>query len=296
MSHSHDRLHRETHLSPTEVEEVENRLLLRPVAVYEVVREEGEEELERPVSSLWWSGLAAGVSIGFSLACEGILHAHLPDAPWRHLLESWGYTVGFLIVILARQQLFTESTLTVVLPILAEPSRARLRRGATVWGVVLAANMVGTAIFAGAIAVGGLFPAEFAEGMRAIARHLMADDASTLFWRAIVSGWLVATVVWLIPTAEAAAFFVIAMVTYLIAVLGLTHVVAGAVDVFLLVFDGEIGIGRAVTGFFLPTLAGNVIGGSALFALLTYAQVREEIEEDATLPQASAPGAGKDHA
>ena len=46
----------------------------------------------------------------------GVLHALLPDAPWRPLVQSWGYTVGFLVVILARQQLFTEVTLTAFLP------------------------------------------------------------------------------------------------------------------------------------------------------------------------------------
>jgi formate/nitrite transporter FocA (FNT family) len=30
-------------------------------------------------------------------------------------------------------------------------------------------------------------------------------------------------------------------------------------------------------GFLLPTLAGNVVGGTILFALLNYAQVRDEI-------------------
>jgi formate/nitrite transporter FocA (FNT family) len=30
---------------------------------------------------------------------------------------------------------------------------------------------------------------------------------------------------------------------------------------------------------FLPTLAGNVFGGTLMFAVLSYAQVREEIEE-----------------
>jgi formate/nitrite transporter FocA (FNT family) len=58
-----------------------------------------------------WSGLAAGLSMGFSLVVEGLLRHHLPDAPWRPLIESFGCTTGLIIVILGRQQLFTESTL-----------------------------------------------------------------------------------------------------------------------------------------------------------------------------------------
>ncbi|MEJ1157048.1 formate/nitrite transporter family protein [Prosthecomicrobium sp. N25] len=283
MAGERERLHHEPHLSEGEAQAIEDRLMLRPVAVYEVVRQEGEEELARPASSLWWSGIAAGISIGFSLVAEGVLHGMLPDAPWRHLVESWGYTVGFLIVILGRQQLFTESTLTAVLPALADPSRAHATGLARVWGIVLAANMVGTAVFAAGLAWGRFVPAEFDAGILAVARHLMEAGSADFFFRAIVSGWLIATVVWLIPSSESAAFFVIAAITYLIALLGVTHVVAGAVDVFYLVFLGEISAGHALFGFFLPTLLGNIVGGSALFALVAYAQVREEM---ATEPRA----------
>jgi formate/nitrite transporter FocA (FNT family) len=37
------------------------------------------------------------------------------------------------------------------------------------------------------------------------------------------------------------------------------------------------GLETAIFRFFLPTLAGNVFGGTILFSVLSYAQVREEI-------------------
>src|SRR3954465_14593220 len=86
--------------------------------VYKAILKEAEDELERPSSALFWSGLAAGLSMGFSLVAEGLLRAHLPDKPWRPLGVKLGYSIGFLIVILGRQQLFTENTLTPVLPLL----------------------------------------------------------------------------------------------------------------------------------------------------------------------------------
>jgi hypothetical protein len=84
--------------------------------IYEIVRRMGEEEMERPITSLWWSGVAAGLSISFSLLAQAILQAHLPDSSWRPPLTSLGYPVGFLIVVLGRQQLFTENTITPVPP------------------------------------------------------------------------------------------------------------------------------------------------------------------------------------
>ena len=108
----------------------------------------GEEEMERPITSLWWSGVAAGLSISFllvSLLAQAILQAHLPDTSWRPLLTSLGYPVGFLIVVLARQQLFTENTITPVLPLAANFTAANLAKLARLWTIVFAANMTGTA-------------------------------------------------------------------------------------------------------------------------------------------------------
>src|SRR3954451_19173957 len=97
-------------LTPDEKKEAETRSSVTPHVVHEAVRREGEEELKRSNSALAWSGLAAGLSMGFSLIGEGILRSRLPDAPWRPLIAKFGYSAGFLLVILGRQQLFTENT------------------------------------------------------------------------------------------------------------------------------------------------------------------------------------------
>lgn len=263
-------------LTTSELGDVEQHLRLRAAVVYETVRQEGEEELGRTPSSLWWSGIAAGLSIGFSVVAEGLLRAHLPDAPWRPLIENLGYSVGFLIVILARQQLFTENTLTAVLPLVASPSRMTAWRTARLWAIVFAANMVGTCIFALALSTDLFFTPEAHAAFRDLARHLMELSPTEAILRGIVAGWLIATLVWLLPIVEHAAIWVIVLITYLIALGDLAHVIAGSVEVFLLVADGEISVLQA-SGFIAPALLGNILGGSALFAILAYAQVREEI-------------------
>jgi Formate/nitrite transporter len=116
--------------------------------VHEAIRREGESELERTTASLAWSGLAAGLSMGFSFLGVGLLHAYLPDAPWTPLVSSFGYTLGFLVVVLGRQQLFTENTLTVVLPLMQWRRAAVLNSVLRLWAVVLVANIIGTLVFA----------------------------------------------------------------------------------------------------------------------------------------------------
>src|SRR5450631_757862 len=118
-----------------EKKQVEERVAIGANVVYETIRREGEDELQRPSAALAWSGFAAGLSMGFCLVAEGALMAHLPDAPWRPLISRLGYCVGFLIVILGRQQLFTENTLAVILPLLLRKDLVTLLRVVRLWAV-----------------------------------------------------------------------------------------------------------------------------------------------------------------
>jgi formate/nitrite transporter FocA (FNT family) len=260
-----------------EVEDIEERARLRTPVIYEIVRREGETEMERPIISLWWSGVAAGWSIGFSLLAQGVLSLHLPDQPWRPLVSCFGYSVGFLIVVLARQQLFTENTVTVVLPVVAEFTMANLRRLARMWSVVFAANMAGTFCVALFCTITPVISPELRAVMLELSRSTMALGWIEMLCRGIGAGFLIAAMVWLIPSAEGAQFFVITMNTYLIAVAGFTHIVAGSVEGFLLVLNGQLGFWQMLTDFIVPVLLGNIVGGTALFAVISYAQVMKEM-------------------
>ncbi|MBK1622502.1 formate/nitrite transporter family protein [Afifella marina] len=265
-------------LTQREAKTVEKRLRLSVPAIYEVVRQEGEEEMERPTSSLWWSGIAAGLSIGFSLVAEAALREHLPDAPWRPLVDNFGYCVGFLLVILARQQLFTENTIAPILPLAAEFTRKNVLCVMRLWSVVFIANMVGTlgvALFNAALP--GTHPEVF-QAMLEISREMMDKSWFTMFVRAIGAGFLIAAIVWILPSASGSEFLVIVLFTYIIAIAEFTHIIAGSVEAFLLVAHGDISIFTMIWDFTVPVLIGNILGGTALFALLAYAQVKEEIK------------------
>lgn len=81
--------------------------------------------------------------MGFSLVAEALLQSALPVEPWRPLISKLGYSVGFLIVILGRQQLFTEDTLTPVLPLLRRRNLETLVRLLRLWTIVLLADLLG---------------------------------------------------------------------------------------------------------------------------------------------------------
>jgi formate/nitrite transporter FocA (FNT family) len=256
-----------------EQKQVEERLAIGAHVVYETIRREGEEELRRPAAALAWSALAAGLSMGFSFIAEGLLQAHLPDAAWRPLISRLGYCVGFLIVILGRQQLFTENTLTVILPLLLRKDLITLLRVGRLWGVVLAANFVGTLLFALALGNVAIFPAPVHQAFSAIGMAHLGASFGIIFMRAIFAGWLIALMVWLLPGAESARVSIIIILTYLVGLGGLNHIIAGSTTMLYLVVTHSISWGSYFGGFFFPTILGNIVGGVSLVAALGHAQV-----------------------
>jgi formate/nitrite transporter FocA (FNT family) len=253
---------------------------LRPLVVHEIVREEGEAAISRGAGALAWSGLAAGLSMGFSFLGQGLLRAGLPDAPWHHLVDSLGYTIGFVIVILGRQQLFTESTLTAVLPVLTRRDAATLAAAGRLWGIVLLANLAGTWIFAALLQPGGTVRPEVAEALRQVAQDAIpAGFASTLL-KSIFAGWLIALMVWLLPSARSERLLTVVLIAYVVALGRLSHIIAGSAEVAYAVLQGLAGPAAYITAFLVPTLIGNVIGGVALVALLNHASIADEIRRE----------------
>jgi formate/nitrite transporter FocA (FNT family) len=267
-------------LSRKEQGEVEQKRPPRVAVLHETIRLEGEEELSRGLLALSLSALAAGLSMGFSMLARGLLHRYLEGVPGAFLIESLGYPFGFLVVILARQQLFTENTMTAVLPLMTHPSLRKLGSLLRLWSVVFAGNLVGTALFAYGILHMQLFDEATQSALRGIGTEVMGNTPLQMFTKGIVAGWLIATMVWLLPAAEHARISVIVITTYLIALGGFTHIIVGSVETFYLLFAGGLSSAGFVAHFALPTLAGNVVGGSCIFALISHAQVRgDEAEE-----------------
>ena len=109
-----------------------------------------------------------------------------------------------------------------------------------------------------------------------IGRKIMENEVGTMFAKGIISGWMIATMVWMIASMEAAKVVIIVMITYLMALGDFTHIVVGSAEVSYLVFAGELPWKDFWLVFAGPTLAGNIIGGSFIFALISHAQIRSE--------------------
>ena len=264
-------------LTGKKIELDEDRLPSRAMAIHEHIRQDGEKEMERDAMALLWSAIAAGLSMGASLLAKGIFHVQLEGVPGGFLLENLGYTFGFIIVIMARQQLFTENTVTAVLPVMQNPTLGNFGLLMRLWSVVLLGNIIGTGVAAWAFEHMPIFDEETRDAFVKIGMDVMKNTPVEMFSNAIVSGWLIATMVWMFPAAGAAKIVVIILMTWLIALGDTTHIVVGSVEILYLVFNGTLHWSDFFWPFALPTLAGNICGGTFIFALMSHAQIRNDM-------------------
>lgn len=243
-------------------------------AVHQRLRKDGQKELARGSMALLLSAVAAGISMSFSMVARGVMHAKLPDSDVGFLVECLGYTIGFIAVILARQQLFTENTVTAVLPVMSHPTRQNFGSLGRLWSVVLVGNLAGAALSAITFMYMPMFDDATHKSFISLGEHMMENSPYEMFAKAILAGWMIATLVWLIPAAGQAKVWVIIIITYVMAIGGFTHIVVGASEAVYLLLAGNIGWSELLFQFGLPTLVGNVIGGTFIFALISHAQIR----------------------
>jgi formate/nitrite transporter FocA (FNT family) len=267
-------------LDKKELKDARRRSSPKAAIVYEAIRSEGEDELGRSAAALVWSGLAAGLSMGFSFLMEALLGLHLPEADWTPLVSKFGYCIGFIIVILGRQQLFTENTLTPVLQLLHRKNRHTLGRVAQLWGIVLLANLAGAAIFALLMGAMSHYQVGLRQELTQIGMKVVGSTFPATLLSALFAGWMIALMVWLLPVAESGRVSIIILVTYVVGLGGFSHIIAGSVSAFYVMIAGASSMVELVGHFFIPTLIGNIVGGVAFVAAINYAQVNPPGDEE----------------
>jgi formate/nitrite transporter FocA (FNT family) len=271
-------VHPSASLDSSERSQAKRHASLRALVIHEVLREEGEAELERTASALAWSGLSGGLSLGFSFLCLCLIRGALPAASWSPLIYNAGYTIGFLAVILGRQALFTESTLTATLPILVRRDRGTLTKTIRFWAIVLGTNLLGTYIFAALLVPNELFSPSVHQALLDTSRESLSPDFWQTLLKAVLAGWMIALMVWLLPNAGSARILVIIILSYVVGVGHFSHIVAGSVESAFAVFSGQASWPAYLGEFLVPTLLGNSIGGVAMVALLNHAPLHPDLE------------------
>ena len=248
---------------------------LSAAEIHENVRVAADEEMRRPAWDLIWSSVAGGLTIGFSFLAAAYLTLWV-DPRFGPVAIAVGYPLGFIFVVQARSQLFTENTLEPVIPFLERRDRETFMRLMRLWGLVLAGNLLGALIFA-AFATTTMLNGEMHHALTRVASLGTDGGFPQVLYRAIFGGWLVALMAWLVSSTRAsgAQIVYIWITTAPIAAFGFRHSIAGAVEAFYLAITGIGTWSSMLGGFLVPAIIGNVIGGVVLVAMLNHGQVGE---------------------
>lgn len=243
----------------------------------QILREEifqGLHELERSSRGLLLSGLSAGLDVGFSvffMAVTLTLMGGSLDAPLAHALVANMYAVGFIFVIVGRSELFTEHTALAVFPVL--DGRATVKQLLRLWTLVYVANVVGAAAMGFIVVyVGSAVGAADRSAFATIGEHLLDHPSGAMFLSALLAGWLMGLLSWLVTSASdtTARIIIVWMVTGGIGLAGLHHCIAGTAEVVAaLLTSPSIGWGD-LARFLLWATAGNTVGGVLFVALVKY--------------------------
>lgn len=238
---------------------------------------QGEEELRRPGSALLLSGFTAGLDLGFgpfAMAAVLTLTRDVFPRPVTTLLMASAYSLGFIFVVIGRSALFTEHTTSAVVPVLAR--RASVGALLRLWTLVLLANLVGGTLFAAVIAL--LAPAlgvADSDAFAEIARPMLEHSAMVTLLSAILAGWLMGLLSWLLASVRdsISQVLIVSLVTMLIALGKLHHSIAGSIEVLLALFAQTGVSAAALARFILLAVIGNAIGGAVFVALLKFGHV-----------------------
>ncbi len=244
-----------------------------PLTTGEILQEtleDGREELARGSVGLTLSGLGAGLTVSFSAVALGVVGALSGGVG---LLAYAAYPIGFIFVMLSRQQLFTTNTVTPVFVVMDE-DRGQLSNMFRMWGILFVSNILGAVVFAFVVTHAEILPASALNVLLEEAAHKMENGFWALTVKGVVGGWLVAFVVWLVASAQdtTSQLFLIWAPVFLIPATGLVHCIAGSSEVMIGVFGGETSLGEFLVGFLLPATLGNAVGGVVLVTLLNYGQ------------------------
>lgn len=238
-----------------------------PSEIFQPIVEEGEGQLRRSALDLSISGLIAGLDIGFGALAMGVFAGRLHllfhmEVGQAIFFGSLLYPLGFVFVIMGNSELFTENTLAPVAGLLT--GSGTIGRLARSWALVLGFNILGTIVFSVIVSHIDVLFTQYRPVYQAMGMALVRQSFVQAMLTAIIAGWLVALIGWLVESTKGSAvhFIVIYAIAFLLVAMTLYHSVIGSIEVLLGMFAGApITWGTWLTAFLAPAVVGNALGG-----------------------------------
>lgn len=243
--------------------------------IFEAASENARDEVRRSPIKLAFSGVAGGITLGLTGLGVACIHALIGSGGWEDLIAFLIYPIGFITVIIGRQQLFTENTLYPVILVLDE--HRYVGKTLRLWGIVFATNLVGATLFAVLAILSGALRPEIASQLIKMGAEASQGSIGHLFWSGVIGGWLIALVAWVVTASHwtIGQLVMVWLLTFVVGVGRFAHCVATSAEIISAVIGGAISLG-AYLHWLWPATLGNIVGGVVIVSVLNYGQVRAE--------------------
>jgi len=244
-------------------------------AAFDRLVSEGRERLGRPLLPLVATGVLGGIDVGIGV----LAYLVVDEKTGQPLLGAAAFTIGFIALLLARSELFTENFLVpVTARVAGHGSWLQLAR---LWLVTLAANLAGGLAMAGMIMVSmpDLRPAAATLG-----RHYATLGVS---WRSLLLAVLAGVVITLLTRMQHASddlgpkLVAAVAMSFVLVAAQLFHSVLDSILMFAGLFSGRAGYTWADWARALAWSGlGNIIGGVGLVTSIRLLRVPHRVEEE----------------
>jgi len=253
--------------------EVQAQRLTAP-QIFHAAVENAREEIRRSPRTLAFSGVTGGVTMGLTGLGVAAMRAILGEGPWAELASYMIYPIGFIAVIIGREQLFTENTLYPVVLVLDE--KRYFKETGRLWGIVFAANITGAFLFALLATQTGALTPEIASQLVRLGSDAVHGTASHFFWSGVIGGWIIAFVAWVVTASQRTIgqLVMIWLLAFIVGIGKFAHCIATSGEILSAVLSGAIPTARYFQ-WLLPATLGNIVGGVLIVSVLNYGQVRE---------------------
>ena len=222
-----------------------------------------------------FSGLAGGITLGITGIAVASVRATLGDGGWQELVAYLIYPIGFIAVIIGRQQLFTENTLYPVVLVLDE--RKHVLSTLRLWGVVFGSNIAGAVLFSALCIYTTALRPEIQAKLVELGNQAAPGSFGHLFWSGVVGGWLIALVAWMVSASHwtIGQVAMIWLLTFIVGVGHFAHCIVTSCEILSSAMAGSVSVPAYLHWLAAATL-GNIVGGVGIVSVLNYGQVRQE--------------------
>jgi formate/nitrite transporter FocA (FNT family) len=242
---------------------------------FERLVDEGHERLDRPLLPLLSTGLLGGVDVGVGILAYLVVKHETGD----QLLGALAFTVGFVALLMARSELFTENFLVPVTALVA--GKGSILQLVRLWVVTLVMNVVGGTVMVGLVVAG--LPAVRETVRESGAHYADLGISFESFALAVLAGAVITLLTRMQHATDNLGVRIVPaiMMSFVLVGAELFHAVLDTIFMVGGLFAGHVDYGVPdVLGALVWSVFGNLVGGLVLVTAVRLLRVPHRVVEE----------------